>query len=90
MGRRVEVHYLSPVVEQHNETVQNIESHSRYDEEINCCNLIRMIPQKALPRLRRRLANSDPILCHCRFCHFVTKQMQLCLDARYSPGRIFM
>ena len=51
LGRRIEVHYLSPVVEQHNEAVQNIESDCRYDEEINCCNLICMIPQKALPRL---------------------------------------
>ena len=35
MGRRVEVDYLPPVMEQHNEAVQNVESHSRYDEEIN-------------------------------------------------------
>jgi hypothetical protein len=51
MGRRIEVDYLSPVVMKHNEAVQNIESHSRYGEEINGYNLICMIPQKALPRL---------------------------------------
>jgi hypothetical protein len=51
MSRRIEVDYLSPVVQQHNEAVQNIESHSRYDENINGYNLICMIPQKALPRL---------------------------------------
>jgi hypothetical protein len=49
--RCIEVDYLSPVVEQHNEAVQDIESHSGYEEEINGYNLIRMIPQKALPRL---------------------------------------
>ena len=51
MDRCIEVYYLSPVVQQHNEAVQNIESHSGYDEEINGYNLICMIPQKALPRL---------------------------------------
>jgi hypothetical protein len=51
MSRRIEVDYLSPVVQQHNEAVQDIESHSGYDEEINGYNLICMIPQKALPRL---------------------------------------
>lgn len=61
MGRRIEVDYLSPVVEQHNEAVQNIESHSWYDEEINGYNLICMIPQKALPGVRRRVPNSDSI-----------------------------
>jgi hypothetical protein len=40
MGRRIDVDYLSPVVEQHNEAVQNVESHSRYDEKINGYNLI--------------------------------------------------
>ncbi len=38
MGRRIEVNYLSPVMKQHNEAVQNIESHSRYDEKINGAN----------------------------------------------------
>jgi hypothetical protein len=51
MGRRIKVDYLSPVVEQHNEAVQNIESNGRYDEEINGYNLICMITQKALPCL---------------------------------------
>ncbi len=51
MGRHIEVDYLSPVMEQHNEAVQNIESHRRYDEKINGYNLICMIPQKTLPRL---------------------------------------
>jgi hypothetical protein len=51
MGRRIEVDYVSPVVEQHNEPAQNIESHSRYGEKVNGCNLICVIPQKALPRL---------------------------------------
>jgi hypothetical protein len=29
------MNYLPPVVEQHNEAVQNVERHSGYDEEIN-------------------------------------------------------
>jgi hypothetical protein len=52
MRRRIEVDYLPPVMEQHSEAVQNVESHSGYDEEINGYNLIGMIPQKALPRLK--------------------------------------
>ena len=48
MGRRLKVDYLSPVVEQDNEAVQNIESDCRYDEEINGDNLICMITQQAL------------------------------------------
>ena len=51
MSRGIEVDNLSPVVQQHNEAVQDIESHSGYDEEINGYYLICMIPQKALPRL---------------------------------------
>ena len=51
MGGRIKVDYLSPVVEQYNEAVQNIECDCRYDEEINGYNLICMITQKALPRL---------------------------------------
>jgi hypothetical protein len=50
MDRYIEVDYLSPVVEQHNEAVQDIESHSGDDEKINGYNLICMIPQKALTR----------------------------------------
>jgi hypothetical protein len=41
---------MSPVVKQHNEAVQNIESHSRYGEKINGYNLMSVIPQKGLPR----------------------------------------
>jgi hypothetical protein len=44
MSRRIEVDYLSPVVEQHNEAIQDIESQSRDDEKVNGYNLICMIP----------------------------------------------
>src|SRR5258708_39640444 len=62
MGRHIEMHHLSPVMKQHNEGVQHIESHSGHGEEVNCGNLTSMIPQKVLPCLRRWLVTSDSIL----------------------------
>src|SRR5260370_26598835 len=64
MGGHVEMHHLSPVMEQDYEAVQNIKSHCGHGEEINCGNLTSMIPQKALPCLRRWLVTSDSILCN--------------------------
>jgi hypothetical protein len=47
----IEMHDPPPVMQQYNEPVQDVESHSRHCEEINCGNLSSMIPQKAFSRL---------------------------------------
>lgn len=45
------MHDLSPVMQQHHETVQNVETDRRHREEINGRDLSGMILQKALPWL---------------------------------------
>ena len=51
MGRHIEMDHLPSVMQQHDEAVQNIESHSRHREEINCGNLSSVILKETLPGL---------------------------------------
>ena len=61
MGSHIEVDHLPPVMKQHDEAVQNIESHSRHCEEINLAIL-------AMARLKRLSRANDGSYCILDVC----------------------
>ena len=76
MGRDVEMNDAPPIMSKHDETVQQLESYGRHDEEVDGCDVADMVFQEGPPGLRRRLAMSAHVLRDGRLGHGVAEQLQ--------------
>ncbi len=70
----VEVNDLPPVVTEHDEDVEDTESHGGNGEEVAGGDVGNVIVQKRPPRLRRRFPSADHVLGHGPFGDVVAQQ----------------
>lgn len=80
IGRDVEMQNASTIVRQDEEHVQQPKCRRRHDEEIDRRDFLGVLRQEFLPGQRWQLADTDHVLGHRRFRHFVPQQLQLRLN----------
>ena len=72
MGCDVEVHDSSSVMLEDDETIQQLETNGRHDEEVDGRDITDVVFQERSPGLRRWLAMPAHVFRHCRLVHRVT------------------
>jgi hypothetical protein len=73
MSRDVEVQYSPPLMDQHQEYVQNLEANGGYGEEVHRNKLLDVVVEKCPPGLAGRLSLPNHIFANARLTNVNTE-----------------